>query len=143
MPKVKSASQIAEKWARVTPMRAEDYRIGVQNPKRDWAQASAAANDRYVVGVTAAAQQGRYAGGVKKAGTSKWQERSALKGPSRFAEGVQIAQGDFENGFTPYHAVMERTELPQRYPKGDPRNYERVKTMGQALHKEKLKQKTG
>ena len=48
MPKVKSASQIAEKWARVTPMRAEDYRIGVQNPKRDWAQASAAANDRYV-----------------------------------------------------------------------------------------------
>ena len=139
MPQIKSAADIAEKWARVTPLRAEDYRIGVENPKVDWATASIAANDNYVAGVTQAAQQGRYAGGVKKAGSKKWQERAVLKGPSRFAEGVQIAQPDFEEGFTPFRNEIEKTVLPPKYPKGDPRNYERGKVQGTALHQLKLK----
>lgn len=140
MPKVRSASDVANKWARVTPMRSEDYRIGVENPKRDWATATAAANDRYVQGVTTAAQAGRFAGGVKKAGTRKWQERAAAKGPSRFAEGVAIAQPDYESGWGPFRDVIEKTSLPPRYPKGDPRNHERSKGMGVALHKAKLEQ---
>lgn len=140
MPKVRSATDIAEKWSRVTPMRSEDYRRGVENPKKDWAQATAAANDRYVQGVTAAAQAGRFAGGVKKAGSQKWATRAAVKGPSRFSEGVAMAAPDYENGFAPFRDVIEKTSLAPRYPKGDPRNFERVKQMGEALHKAKLGQ---
>jgi len=138
MPKIRSSAEISEKWARVTPMRSEDYKKGVENPKKDWAAATAAANDRYVTGVTQAAQQGRFLGGVKRAGTQKWQSHAALKGPNRFAEGVQIAQPDYEKGWAPYRDEIEKTTLPQRYPKGDPRNYERGKVMGTALHQRKL-----
>ena len=45
---------------------------------------------------------------------------------------------EYAKGFAPYHDVIEKTELPPRYAKGDERNYERVKAIGQALHKAKL-----
>ena len=34
--KVKSAIDIARKWARVTSGRTEDYEEGVRNPTKDW-----------------------------------------------------------------------------------------------------------
>jgi len=139
MPAIKSASEIAEKWARVTPGRATDYTKGIQNPKKDWATEAAAAEGRYKAGVTAAAGAGRYGKGVKNAGTGKWQEKAIKKGPSRFSEGVMLAQGDYEAGFTPYAELISRTELPPRGPKGDPANIQRVAAIAKALHDKKMK----
>ena len=34
MAEIKSLADIAEKWIRVTPGRVEDYKLGIQNPKR-------------------------------------------------------------------------------------------------------------
>ena len=31
-----SAAKIAEKWARVTPDRTQDYEDGVRSPSKDW-----------------------------------------------------------------------------------------------------------
>ena len=33
MAEIKSLSAISDKWARVTPARAEDYKLGIANPK--------------------------------------------------------------------------------------------------------------
>ncbi len=134
MPKVKSASDIAEKWGRVTPERSVDYEKGIRNPKKDWAASTKAAEGAYKEGVTKAAQEGRFGKGVTKAGTAKWQEKALSVGPARFSQGVSVAKPDFEKGFAPFRDVIEKTSLPPRFAKGDPRNIERVKVMAQALH---------
>jgi len=138
MPKVRALTSVAEKWSRVTPTRSTDYKEGVENPKKDWATEAANAEDRFVRGVTEAANAGRYGMGVSKAGTKRWQERAMKKGPSRFAEGVAIARPDYERGWAPYRDVIERTELPPRGPKGDPGNIQRVAAMALALHQAKV-----
>lgn len=134
MAVIKSASQIAEKWARVTPTRDTDYRQGVERPLRNWQDEAAAAEDRYVEGVTAAANAGRFGQGVRKAGTEKWRRKAIAVGVSRWGPGVRVAESDFESGFAPYRDVIERVELPPRRAAGDPANIERVAAIAAALH---------
>ena len=138
MAAIKSASQIAGKWADVTPQRAGQYQEGVRNPKTSWAAAAAASEDRYKAGVIDAANKGRFGAGVKKAGDSRWQERSANVGPQRFAEGVATSGERYAVAIAPYVDVIARTTLPVRYPKGDPRNLDRVKAIAAALRAKKV-----
>lgn len=133
MANIKSTDRIAEKWARVTPQRTQDYTDGIENPRREWAGATAAAEDTYKAAVTNAANKGRYGKGVRAAGNEKWQRRSREKGPQRFSEGVALAQPDFQAAFAPFAETIRATTLPPRFPKGDPRNYARVQAIGTAL----------
>jgi hypothetical protein len=137
MAEIKPLSRIKEKWTRVTPMRSEDYKIGVQNPRRDWDKAAIAAKESHKAALQAAAQADSYAKGVAKAGSQKWQHRALQKGPGRFAEGVMVGGDDYERGFAPYRDAIEKTQLPPRFPKRDPRNINRVSALNQALAKAK------
>ena len=136
MPKVRS--NFAEKWARVTPQRTQDYTQGVQDPRRSWEQATEAAKQNWQDGVQKAAQNDQFSKGVRKAGEGKWQRKSIEVGATRFAQGVQAAQSDYEQGFAPFAQVIENTNLPPRFPKGDPRNLERVKAINTALRNKKV-----
>lgn len=138
MAEIKNLSAIREKWARVTPMRTEDYKLGVQNPKRDWADETEAAKGNWKMGVDQAAQKDLFAKGVRKAGSGKWKKGALEKGPGRFAEGVMLASPDYEKGFAPYHQAIENTDLGPRFPRRDPRNLNRVKAIVDALITEKL-----
>jgi len=138
MAKIKSAADIARKWARVTPQRTQDYQEGVQNPTQDWEAATIKAEDNYKTGVQKAAAEGRFGKGVKKAGTAKWQKNTLEKGPNRFAEGVAVSEPEFQQGFEPFREVIAATQLPPRFPKGDPRNIDRVKVIAEALRKKKV-----
>jgi len=139
MAEIKSLSDIRDKWTRVTPMRTEDYKLGIQNPRRDWADETLAGKTNWKAGVDAAAAKDLFAKGVAKAGTSKWRDHALKKGPGRFAEGVYIAGPDYEDGFKPYHEAISRVDLGPRFPKRDPRNLERVKKVVDALIAEKIK----
>ncbi len=138
MAEIKSLSSIRDKWTRVTPGRTEDYKLGIQNPKRDWETETLAGKDNWKAGVDAAAAKDLFAKGVKMAGSAKWRDHALKKGPGRFSEGVYIAGPDYEKGFAPYHAAIERTDLGPRFPKRDPRNLERVKKIVDALIAEKV-----
>jgi len=138
MAEIKSLSAIREKWQRVTPQRTEDYKIGIQNPKRDWESEALAAKDNWKAGIDAAAAKDLFAKGITKAGSKKWQERSLAKGPGRFAEGVYIAGPDYERGFAPYREAISRVDLGPKFPRRDPRNLDRVKKVVNALVAEKL-----
>ena len=133
--KVKSALDIAKKWARVTPERTVDYEEGVRNPMRDWETETKAAEPRYEEGIKASIANKSFSKGVSKAGTSKQQSKTILKGIPRWPEGVRGAESDMREGMEPVVKVLEGLTLPQRYPSGDPRNIERVKVIQQALHK--------
>jgi len=140
MPAIKPVSEIAEKWARVTPGRSADYQAGIQNPKRDWAEATKAAEEAWVQGIQEAASQRRFSRGVARAGSEKWKKKALELGASRWGPGVAAARDDYERGFAPYAEVIARTSLPPRGPKGDPKNIERVRVLAQALHEAKIKQ---
>ena len=138
MAEIKSLSNIRDKWTRVTPGRTEDYKIGIQNPKRDWATEAAAGSENWKAGIDAAAAKDMFRKGVEASGSKKWQEKAMKKGPGRFAEGVYIAGPDYEKGFSRFHDAIARTDLGPRFPKRDPRNLERVKRIVDALVQEKV-----
>lgn len=133
MPAIKSIKSIRDKWTRVTPQRSEDYRIGVQNPRKDWAIATASASENYKAGVDKAQTQGMFKKGVEKAGTGKWQKNAVTLGPGRFSEGVFQAGDAYEAGFKPFRDAIEKTDLGPRFPRRDPRNLDRVKNIVNAL----------
>jgi hypothetical protein len=137
MPKVKS--NYGSKWARVTPQRSTDYQEGIQNPKKDWASSTLAAEANQASGVQAAIADKRFSKGVQKAGNTAWQEGALTKGVNRFGEGVQAAESKYTSNFAPYAATIESTTLPPRYAKGDPRNLQRVSTIATALRNKKVK----
>jgi hypothetical protein len=132
---IKSLARIKEKWTRVTPLRSEDYKLGVTNPRRDWAGSATAAKESHKLAMVAAAASDAFAKGIAKAGTGKWQTKALAKGPGRFAEGVMVGGDDYEKGFAPAREVLEKTVLPPRFPRRDPRNIARVSTGNAALAK--------
>lgn len=141
MPAVKALDRISQKWARVAAASQAEYEEGVRNPKKDWASATAAAEDAYTKGIQQAVAQKRFGKGVKAAGSEKWQKNAIEKGPGRWAQGIGLSQSAYETGFGPYRSVIERTTLPPRGPKGDPANIQRVALLAKALHEEKLKRR--
>jgi hypothetical protein len=138
MPAIKSSSEIAKKWARVTPMRSDDYKLGVSNPKKDWLSSTKAANESWKKAIQEAASKDRFSKGLDAAGTEKWKAKAATKGVDRWGPGVQVAQSDYERGFAPYAEAIASTTLPPRYPKGDPRNIDRVAALAKALRAKKV-----
>lgn len=138
MPQVRSGASSGKKWASRSAAAAPDYKSGVANPRRSWAQSTADAQDAYVAGVTEAASRGSFAAGVQAAGDSKWQRKSQTVGAQRFASGVQAAQQDYETGFAPYKQVIENVVLPPKGPKGSPGNYARSQAVGEALRAAKV-----
>lgn len=137
MAEIKSLTRIGEKWTRVTPMRTEDYKLGIQSPRRDWEKSAIAAKESHKAAMATAAAQDSFAKGIAKAGSGKWQGRALAKGPGRFAEGVMVGGPDYEKGFAPYRDEIEKTTLPPRFPKRDPRNLLRVSAIATALGKKK------
>lgn len=135
---IRSTSEIARKFAEVTPGRVTQYAAGVANPKGNWEEATKAAEPAYKAAVIAAANAGRFGQGVAKAGNAKWQERAVTVGPGRFAEGVAQAGPAYEAGFAPYRDIIANSTLPPRGPTGDPRNIDRVRVIAENLHKKKL-----
>ena len=138
MAEIKKLSEVRKKWTRVTPGRTEDYKLGIENPKRDWETETLAGKDNWKSGVDQAAAKDLFGKGVSKAGTKKWKDKALKLGPGRFSEGVYIAGPDYEAGFAPYHAAIEKVDLGPRFPKRDPRNLERVKRVVDALVAEKV-----
>lgn len=137
MAEIKSVERIKEKWTRVTPMRTEDYKLGIQSPRRDWEKSTVASKDSHKAAMATAAAQDSFAKGVAKAGSGKWQSRALAKGPGRFAEGVMVGGDDYAKGFAPYADEIAKTTLPPRFPKRDPRNLLRVSAIATALGKKK------
>lgn len=86
MAEIRSMAKVREKWTRVTPMRQEDFRLGVESPRRDWATQAIAGKENWKQAITQAAANDQFAKGVNAAGSGKWKEKALAKGPGRFAE---------------------------------------------------------
>lgn len=140
MAGIRGLDVIARKWARVSAQSGPSYEEGVANPTSDYAAGAIAANDAWKAGTQAAIAGDRFASGVRRTGTAKWQKNAMSKGPLRFAQGVQVAQPDYEAGFAPYREAIASAVLPPRGARRSPNNMVRVQKMVEAisLKKEQL-----
>lgn len=133
MANIKPLDQASEKWVRRAQVAQPDYLAGVQNPRTSWSQAASAADQNYRQAIVAAANAGRYAAGVKRAGDDRWREGATRKGPARYAEGVAIAAPTWQEAFRPYAEAIQRVQLPPRGPTGAPQNIQRIQAITSAL----------
>ena len=132
--KIKTAAEIASKWANVTPARAAEWQAGIKaTSTEEYAAAAVASAPAWESGVQDAASRGAYASGVD-AGKSKWQRKALAVGVGRYGPGVRAAQADQQAGFAPYRDVIASLALPPRGPRGAPGNYDRVRQVGEALN---------
>jgi len=138
MPKIRSIADIGKKWKDVTPMRATEYAFGVNNPLEDWGVNTLKAEPTYEAGIRESLTRKAFGKGVTKAGKAKWQRKTIELGVDRWGPGVAAAAGDFMAGFAPYREIIASIVLPEKFAKGDPRNYKRVQAIGDALHKKKI-----
>jgi hypothetical protein len=132
---VKDMSAIQDKFVRRTAQAGPDYESGVRQPRRDWAQATKAAEANYEQGVQAAISKKRFGSGVAKAGTGKYQKGAIEKGVARYPAGVSAGASDYASGFEPYRAALQSTTLPPRKARRDPSNLQRVQTVVNAMIK--------
>lgn len=138
MAQIRPLDFVVTKYTQVTPGRTEQYRAGVQAPRRPWQAQATAAGPTYRTAVTSAAAAGRYEQGVARAGDAKWSRGAVTKGPDRFATGVSAAGPDYQAGFAPYHQVIQATALPAKGPRGTEANIERVRVMARALNQRRV-----
>lgn len=136
MPRVRAG--YAKKWRTNAARSTTAFEDGIKNPRRSWEDATSEAEDNYEKGIQDAIADKRFGKGVRDAGDAKWSKNALEKGPTRFAEGVRLAESEFASGIAPYIQVIENTVLPPRFPKGDPRNLDRVRVMSEALRQAKL-----
>lgn len=138
MVAIKSLSDIADKWAKETPARAPYYEKGIKAPAKDWATEAKEGQDAYEAAMRDSNILALRAKRISEVGTEKWQRKAIAVGPSRFREGVPAAKDDYSKGFADAHGIISAWTPPARGPRGDPKNYEIVKSIGDALHKKRV-----
>lgn len=126
MVKIKPIDQIVSRWVEGVRGATAAYQFGVNNPQRDWAEATVAGASSWFQGVQAAHAAGRFDSGVRNAGTVKWKNKTLTKGVQVWPVAVASAEGDYRAGYAPFREAIANATLPQRYPARDPRNLDRV-----------------
>ena len=135
---VKSAADIAQKWAEVTPGKSGYYATEAPAAGAEWEANTVAAGGTYTAGIAVAGIGKRFIGGVKRAGAAKFARKVKDVGVARYGPGVAAAQADMSAGMADYVGVLEGLEIPDRGPRGSPGNYAIVEKVGSALHKKRL-----
>jgi hypothetical protein len=135
---VKDIGTIQTKFAQRASAAGNDYKNGVMNPRRPWAASASAASQSWADGVQQAVANGRFTKGVAKAGDAKWQANASTTGASRYPSGAQASAPNYGTNFAPYLQTIAGLNLPPRFPRGDPRNNDRVSAVTAALHAKKL-----
>lgn len=143
MVAMKPLSDSSEKWTRRASGAVGDLIKGVQNPKKSWKAESKLAAANYKASVTAAANEGRYDRGIDRSSDDNWQSMTEAKALSRYGEGVNLGQGSWERGYSPYQEAISRVQLPARGTRGSQQNYQRSAAVGQAANAVRTRLLTG
>ena len=136
--RVKDLSQSATKWSRNAAGAASEYADNAEGSAEAWAQNTAAAAAVYFQAVSQGGIQQRFLKGVQRVGSSKYARRVRDLGAGRYSSGVQSAEGDWQEGFSPYAQTIAGLTLPGRRPRGDPGNLNRVAAVANALHARRI-----
>jgi hypothetical protein len=138
---VRPIGESQDKFSKRAESAAPDYATGVKGAGNKWAAGAAASGEAYAQGTTEAIANRRFDAGVRKAGAAtKYQDRAVKLGPDRYRTGVKEGAKDWAAGYAPHHQTLASLELGSKGMRGSDRNYDRSRTVGQALRAKKLEQ---
>jgi len=136
--KVKSVTEVRDKWLAVTPGRATYYEKEASVAGADWEKGATDASAAFKAGVQAINIEALFKGGIKRAGAAKYERKVKDVGVVRFSQGVSAAGPDFEAGVAPFLDEIAKITLDARGPRGAEVNLGRVRQITVALHKKRL-----
>jgi len=138
---IPTIDQAGAKYAARTSVAAQDWEQRAAASASDWESnaKSPASEAAYAAGVAAAAQQQLRLKGLAAVSGGEWAGRIRGAG-NRYREGTARSAGKWGQKFSPYLDRLRSLQpaLPARGPRGDARNYERVRAVGDALHQMKV-----
>ena len=138
--RVKDLGASKAKYARNAQGASGEYAVNAQASGDRWSTNTAAAADTFHQAVSAGGVKERFRRGVARAGAAKFAKSIETKGSTRYSQGVGLAEGDWEAGFSPFAATIASLTLPRRRPRGDPANISIVSAVTNALHAKRLAQ---
>jgi hypothetical protein len=130
---IKPLATIVQKYVTRASASGQAYIDGINNPRQDWQQSTAASANAWAAGVQGAITDGRFVAGVNIAGDAKWSTRSTTIGAQRYPGGITAGQQAYQSGIQPYLQMLSTLNLPPRLPRGDPGNLQRVQAVDTAL----------
>ena len=138
---MKTQQQAFDKWQKGVRAGGPNYLAGINNPKRDWSTATAAAVNAWEQGVQRAVTDGHYRRGVTKAGVdAKWKTNSIEKGAPHWTASVNTAsvQAAYKAGLARLYTMLAAGEAAiAGHPRGDiTANLERARLFALAVHNE-------
>ena len=136
--RVKDLGASAQKWGRNAGGASTEYATNAQAAASDWQSQTAAAAPTYMAAVSGPGVMERFRRGVQAAGAEKYARKIAAVGGARYSQGVTAAEGDWQSGFAPFAQTIAGLTLPQRRPRGDPGNLQRVAAVATALHNKRI-----
>ena len=140
--KVKDPTASGAKFVQNASNAVAAYKAGVQAPKQSQSQAAIAAIPNWQQAVASPSAAARMKSGLTAAGDTAWMNGALNLGAARYPQGVQNAQTKWVNNTTPYLQAIAALNLPAKGIRGAAQNYQRVQSVGQALHNLK-QQKAG
>lgn len=136
---VKDITASSQKWSTRASGASSEFEQNAIQAADKWARQTQAASDNYRAGISQANIATRFARGVAKAAqANKYARKLSAVGSSRYSSGVSGAAADWATGFEPFQSTLQGITLPQRRPRGDAANYERVKAVGTALNARRI-----
>lgn len=135
---VRPIAESQDKFSKRAAAAAPEYGKGVANAGPKWLAGAQASEDTYAAGVADAVANKRFGAGVRKAGSSKYQDRAAKLGPDRYRTGVAEGAPDWGKGYAPHAQALSSLDLGVKGMRGSEQNYNRSRQVGQALRAKKL-----
>ena len=135
--RVKSIDMAAKKFVARASIAGPDYAAGVAAAGTTQHDHAVAAKDSWAAGLQAAIAGNRFVTGLNK-NPAKWQAKASSVGAQRYPQGVAAASPFYVAGFGPYLDLLAASTPPPRFPRGDPRNRDRVGFVDDLLHKKRV-----
>ena len=130
---MKTAGQVAQKYADRASAASGDYVEGARSTTKDQSAAAIAAAAIYAQATQAAIQEGRFAKGLQKSGKSKWLAGVTEKGGNRYGEGVSGASPEYATASARFDGARGAASSMPRGIKGSAQNLQRVSAVVNAL----------
>jgi hypothetical protein len=135
---VRPIDQSQKKFSDRASAAKNDYQLGVQSAGPKWLAGATASEGAWTDGVREAADKGRFASGVRKAGAQKYQDRAAKLGPDRFATGVREGAAAWGEGFRPFAEDLRGFDAGTRGMRGSQQNADRARRTSERMRAKKL-----
>ena len=135
---MKTASQVAQKYAERAANAAGDYVAGAQSTTKDQAAAAIAAKTIYQQALTASFGRGSYEKGLGKSGKSGWLRGVVEKGGERFGPGAAASAGNYATESGRFDGARGAANSLPRGLKGSDTNIARVRAVVSALRTVKV-----